>query len=436
VRPRADAFGPGAGRRHASRGRRKELLDTASPRRQGSQSSREMIERPRVLCVFGTRPEAIKMAPIIRALGAPSSELQPVVCVTEQHQEMLGQVLEFFDLCPDHRLGVMRENQTPSEVAARVLERLPAVLDEVRPGAVLVQGDTTTTVAAALAAFYARVPVGHVEAGLRTHRLDSPFPEEANRQLTSVIARWHFAATPRARDHLLRERVPASQIVVTGNPVVDALLWAVERLGAPGREPQVDEARRLILVTAHRRESFGAPFIELCTALRQLVDRNPDVEVAYPVHLNPQVQEPVRRMLGCHPRVHLLPPVAYSGLVDLLRRCHFVLTDSGGIQEEAPSLGKPVLVLRDTTERVEGIAAGSARLVGTSRTRILGEAERLLRDPRAYAAMALAHNPYGDGRASERIVQVLSGALGGRTTPEPVAIRMPRPGPATQPSAS
>jgi UDP-N-acetylglucosamine 2-epimerase len=369
--------------------------------------------RPRILCVFGTRPEAIKLAPVVQALRGPASGLEPVVCVTEQHQEMLDQVLEFFDLAPDHRLAVMGENQTPSEVAARVLERLPPVLDAERPAAVLVQGDTTTTLAAALAAFYAGVPVGHVEAGLRTGRLDAPFPEEANRRITTQITRWHFAATVEARDNLLREHVPEAAIVVTGNPVVDALRWAVQRLGGRrmGAALPGDPSRRLLLVTAHRRESFGAPFVELCAALRALVERNPDVELAYPVHLNPHVQAPVRRALAGHPRIHLLPPVTYWELVDLLRHCHLVLTDSGGIQEEAPTLGKPVLVMRDTTERPEGIAAGTAKLVGTSRRRIVEETERLLRDPAAYEAMARAHNPYGDGRASERIMQVLRGAL-------------------------
>jgi len=372
-----------------------------------------VVDRPRILCVFGTRPEAIKMAPVIHALAAPSSGLEPVVCVTDQHREMLDQVLRFFDVAPDHRLGVMRPGQTPSEVAARVLERVPAVIDDVRPAAVLVQGDTTTTVAAALSAFHAHVPVGHLEAGLRTNRLDSPFPEEANRRLTAVMARWHFAPTPKARENLLREHVTASHIVVTGNPGVDALLWAVERLGDRQIGPRLpaDARRRLVLVTAHRRESFGAPFVELCRALRELAERNPDVELVYPVHLNPQVQAPVRRILRDHPRIHLLPPVGYVELVDLLRRCHLVLTDSGGIQEEAPSLGKPVLVLRETTERGEGIAAGTARLVGTSRRRIVAETERLLSDAAAYEAMARAHNPYGDGRASERIVGVLRHAL-------------------------
>jgi len=369
--------------------------------------------RPRILCVFGTRPEAIKMAPVVQALRAAPSGLEPVVCVTEQHREMLDQVLGFFDLEPDHRLAVMEENQTPSEVAARVLERLPRVLEAERPAAVLVQGDTTTTMAASLAAFHAGIPVGHIEAGLRTGRLDSPFPEEANRRITTQIARWHFAATVQARDNLLREHVPAPAIVVTGNPVVDALQWAVRRLGdrRAGATLPSDPSRRLLLVTAHRRESFGTPFVELCAALRTVVERNPDVELAYPVHLNPHVQAPVQRALSGHPRIHLLPPVTYAELVDLLRHCHLVLTDSGGIQEEAPALGKPVLVLRDTTERPEGIAAGTARLVGTSRRRIVDETERLLRDPAAYEGMARAHNPYGDGRASERILGVLRGAL-------------------------
>jgi UDP-N-acetylglucosamine 2-epimerase len=336
---------------------------------------------------------------------------------------MLDQVLAFFDLHPEHRLAVMCRDQTPSEVAARVLDRLPRVLDEVRPAAVLVQGDTTTTMAAALAAFHARVPVGHVEAGLRTNRLDAPFPEEANRQLTTKITRWHFAPTAEARANLLDERVPASRIAVTGNTVVDSLRWAVERLGERRVGPALpaDPAFRLILVTAHRRESFGAPLVELCEALRKLVDRNPDVELAYPVHLNPHVQEPVRRMLG-HPRIHLLPPLSYPELVDLLRRSCLVLTDSGGIQEEAPSLGKPVLVLRDTTERPDGIAAGTARLVGTSGRRIVAETERLLRDRRAYDAMGRAHNPYGDGRASDRIVRVLRRAL----VPRALSIVAPR----------
>jgi len=375
-----------------------------------------------VLCVFGTRPEAIKMAPVIRALESHPGALRASVCVTNQHQEMLDQVLDVFDLQPDHRLGVISEDQSPTQVARRVLERMPAVFAAVRPAAVLVQGDTTTTFAAALAAFYARIPVGHVEAGLRTYRKDAPFPEELNRQMTTALAEWHFAPTDWARDNLLHAGVPADRIAVTGNPVIDTLQWTVRDLEAhPGTAlPFPDNGRKLLLVTAHRRESFGAPFLQMCGALRALVERNPDVELVYPVHLNPNVQRPVRSILGGLERVHLLSPLDYRTFVDLLRRSHFVLTDSGGIQEEAPALGKPVLVMRDTTERPEGVNAGTARLVGTSHDRIVGEAERLLRDPAAYAAMAEAHNPYGDGTAGKRIVDVLASALGADVAAEPM----------------
>lgn len=349
------------------------------------------------------------MGPVVRALAGYG--LRPVVCVTDQHQEMLDQVLQLFEVKPDYRLGVMRDGQTPTQVAAAILDRLPAVLSAVRPAAVLVQGDTTTTFAAALAAFYARVPVGHVEAGLRTHRLDAPFPEEANRQLTTTLTSWHFAPTAWARDNLLRAGVPAERVEVTGNPVIDALHWIVARAGeAVPAELESINGRRLVLVTAHRRENFGRPFDELCGALRTLVERNPDVEMVYPVHLNPNVQEPVRRVLAGVERIHLLPPVDYLTLVGLLRRAYLVVTDSGGIQEEAPAFGKPVLVLRETTERPEGVEAGTARLVGTARDRILGEAERLLRDEQAYREMAQAHNPYGDGRAGERIAEMVARA--------------------------
>ncbi len=365
-----------------------------------------------ILCVFGTRPEAIKMAPVVRALAARPGEFRPIVCVTNQHQEMLDQVLEIFELRVEHGLQVMTSGQTPNDVTVRVLERLPPVLAATRPAAVLVQGDTTTTFAAALAAFYARVPVGHVEAGLRTYRKDSPFPEELNRQMTTVLADWHYAPTDWARDNLLRAGVAADAITMTGNPVTDALHWIADKVGN-GRDvvPALRPDSRMILVTAHRRENFGAPFVEMCEALRALVERNPDVELVYPVHLNPNVQEPVRRILGERERVHLLAPVDYAALVSLLKGAELVLTDSGGIQEEAPSLGKPVLVMRDTTERPEGVRAGTAKLVGTSKDRILAESETLLRDPAAYAAMAQAHNPYGDGHAGEHIADALAAAL-------------------------
>ena len=370
-------------------------------------------DRRPVLVVFGTRPEAIKMAPVVKALQA-SRALRPVVCVTEQHQEMLAQVLTFFGLEPEVRLGVMAPGQSPSQVAARILERLPAVFQAVAPAAVLVQGDTTTTLAAALAAFHDRIPVGHVEAGLRTYRLDSPFPEEMNRQVVTRLARWHFPPTAWAAANLEREGVAASAVHVVGNPVIDALEWAVGHLGAhrnsvlPGLETG---GRKLVLVTAHRRESFGEPFEALCAGLRSVVERNPEVELVYPVHLNPAVQEPVRRELGGVARVHLIAPLAYWELVDLLRRSYLVVTDSGGIQEEAPTLGKPVVVLRETTERPEGVAAGTAVLVGTGTAGIVGAVEKLLRDPEVYRRMATTHNPYGDGHTAERIVAVLEGSL-------------------------
>jgi UDP-N-acetylglucosamine 2-epimerase (non-hydrolysing) len=364
----------------------------------------------KVLCVFGTRPEAIKMAPVVRALERDPSGLQPVVCVTDQHQQMLDQVLDIFGIEPAHRLGIMRDGQSLNEVAARVLDRLPAVIEAERPVAMLVQGDTTTSFASSLAAFHARVPVGHVEAGLRTYRKDAPFPEELNRQMTTSIAEWHFAPTDWSRDNLLRAGVAAEKIAVTGNPVIDALQWIAES-AAMGDGAHTGNGRRMILITAHRRENFGKPFADLCHALRDLVERNQDVELVYPVHLNPNVQEPVRRILGSLDRIRLLPPVDYLEFVRLLKRAYLVLTDSGGIQEEAPALGKPVLVMRDTTERPEGVDAGTARLVGTSRERIVGETETLLRDAAAYQAMARAHNPYGDGRAGERIAAFLAREL-------------------------
>jgi len=368
-----------------------------------------------ILCVFGTRPEAIKMAPVVRALAARSAEFRPVVCVTNQHQEMLDQVLDLFELHAEHSLQVMTSGQTPNDVTVRVLERLPPVLASVRPAAVLVQGDTTTTFAAALAAFYARIPIGHVEAGLRTWRKDSPFPEELNRQMTTVLADWHYAPTDWARDNLLRGGVAPDTVTVTGNPVTDALHWIADKVG-DGADvvPALRPTSRMILVTAHRRENFGAPFVQMCEAMRAVVERHPDVELVYPVHLNPNVQEPVRRILADRERIHLLAPVDYASLVALLKRCTLVLTDSGGIQEEAPSLGKPVLVMRDTTERPEGVEAGTAKLVGTDRANIVAEADRLLRDPAAYAAMAHAHNPYGDGHAGECIVETLAVAFAGR----------------------
>ncbi len=363
----------------------------------------------RILSIFGTRPEAIKLAPVIRELERHPQKVRSRVCVTAQHREMLDQVLDLFGIVPDVDLDLMRPNQTPSQVAAAVLEQLDAVLQKERPDWVLVQGDTTTVLAASLAAYHRRVRVGHVEAGLRTRDKWRPFPEEMNRRLADHLSDLHFAPTEQARQNLLREGLPDETIHVTGNPVIDALLEIAGRPWEPlaghpfSRLPQ---DRRLVLVTAHRRESFGRPLLQICAALRHLARRD-DLHLVYPVHRNPNVWEPVHRELGAEPGITLLPPVDYGELVYLLKRCTLVLTDSGGIQEEAPALGKPVLVLRERTERPEGIEAGVARLVGTDPQRIVAEAGRLLDDPQAYEAMARAVNPYGDGHAAERIVAAL-----------------------------
>lgn len=357
-----------------------------------------------VLTIFGTRPEAVKLAPVVREL-ARRPGLRARVCVTAQHREQLDQVLAAFRIAPDRDLDLMRPGQALPDLTARILTSVSAALAEERPDVVLVQGDTTTVMAAALAAFYDRIPVGHVEAGLRTDDRYSPFPEEINRRLAGALATWHFAPTPRAAAALRREGVPEGAIHVTGNTAIDALL-AILAETAPPPFPFLGE-RRLILVTAHRRENFGPPMAACFAALRAIVERNPDVELAYPVHLNPQVQEPARRILGGHDRIHLLPPADYAAFAHLMARATLIITDSGGIQEEAPTLGKPTLVMRRETERPEAIEAGTARLVGTDPARIVGEAERLLRDPDAYAAMARVANPFGDGHAAARIVDVI-----------------------------
>ena len=371
----------------------------------------------RVLAVFGTRPEAIKMAPVVNALRGRPDRFICVVCVTAQHREMLDPVLGLFSIAPDHDLNIMRPGQGLHDVTAAVLRQLPAVLEMELPDLVLVHGDTTTTMAAALAAYYARIPVGHVEAGLRTGNKYAPFPEEINRKVTGAIADLHFAPTETSRGNLLREGVPAGAIVVTGNTVIDALLSVADRLrGDPalGRRleqefPFLDPSRKLVLVTGHRRENFGGGFERICEALSEIAERRPSAEILYPVHLNPNVREPVRRILGVgrHPNVHLIEPVDYLPFVHLMMRCHLVVTDSGGIQEEAPSFGKPVLVLREVTERPEAVAAGTVRLVGTDRARIVAETLRLLDDPEAYGAMSAARNPYGDGKAALRVADFL-----------------------------
>lgn len=368
----------------------------------------------RVLSVFGTRPEAIKMAPVIRGLEAGTDRFQSLICVSAQHRDMLDQVLEVFGLKADHDLAIMTPGQSPAGVAALVLERLPPLLRELRPDVLLVQGDTMTTFAASLAAYLERIPSCHVEAGLRTGNRYHPFPEEMNRVLTTRLADLHFAPTATARDRLLAEGVPPDTVLLTGNTVIDALLATV-RPDYQFRTPALaalDARARLVLVTTHRRESFGAPLRSTCSAIADLVARFPDIEVVLPVHPNPNVKETVEAVLCDAPRVHLIPPVDYLEFVHLMARAHLILTDSGGVQEEAPSLGKPVLVLRETTERPEGVEAGTAVLVGTDRQRIVETASRLLSSAEDYRRMANAVSPYGDGRASERIVAALERRYG------------------------
>ena len=378
----------------------------------------------RVLSVFGTRPEAIKMAPLVRALSA-DPRFHAEVCVTAQHRDMLDQALRLFEITPDYDLNLMRPGQTLHALTARIVEGLAAVFAQSRPEVVLVHGDTTTCLAASLAAFYSQIPAAHVEAGLRTGDLSAPFPEEANRVLCDRLARWHFAPTEGSAAVLRAEGCPPARVIVTGNTVIDALLWVRDRvralpLDADGpvfgaaaplfHAPEVP----LLLVTGHRRESFGQGFRDICAALRTLALRHPELRVVYPVHLNPNVQAPVNELLSDLPNVILLAPLDYRPFVRLMDRATVILTDSGGIQEEAPSLGKPVLVMREVTERPEGLASGTVRLVGTDPARIVAEVEALLLDPDARQAMARRHNPYGDGQASARILDALAGELGPR----------------------
>lgn len=372
----------------------------------------------KVLLVFGTRPEAIKMAPVIKELQKHPDRFQTLVCVTAQHRQMLDQVLNLFEIKPDFDLDIMKPGQDLFDVTCNVLQGLKRVLGEVQPDIVLVHGDTTTAMAATIASYYHRIPVGHVEAGLRTHDKYAPFPEEINRRVVGAIADLHFAPTPASRDNLLREGVCSENIFITGNTVVDELLAVSERLGEDAElRGRLDEhfsflhaGKKLLLVTGHRRENFGSGFENICMALADIARGHSDVEILYPVHLNPDVQEPVRRHLGdgTLPNIHLMEPVDYLQFVYLMNRSYFVITDSGGVQEEEPSLGKPVLVMRDTTERPEAVGAGSVKLVGTHREVIVAEATKLLTDPEAYRKMCLARNPYGDGKASERIAKIVS----------------------------
>ena len=369
----------------------------------------------KILAVFGTRPEAIKMAPVIRAL---EGNFDVKICVTAQHRQMLDQVLELFKIIPDYDLDIMQPGQDLFDITSNVLLRMKTVLKTEKPDFVLVHGDTTTSMATAMAAFYLQIPVGHVEAGLRTYDVNSPFPEEFNRQITSRIATLHFAPTKISRQNLLDEKVPDSQIYVTGNTVIDALFSLVKRARASDfsniilkkmtfLNQENKEKPRIILVTGHRRENFGLGFEGICCALRVIANENPNVQIIYPVHLNPNVKEPVNRILSNLSNVHLVEPMEYLSFIKLMDLSYLILTDSGGIQEEAPSLGKPVLVMRDMTERPEALEAGTVKLVGTNKNQIVKMVNRLLTDSAFYMRMSKAHNPYGDGKASGIICDIL-----------------------------
>jgi UDP-N-acetylglucosamine 2-epimerase (non-hydrolysing) len=377
----------------------------------------------RVLFIFGTRPEAIKLAPVIKELEKHPETFTSVVCVTAQHREMLNQVLETFNITPDYDLDIMQDNQSLYDITVKGLQAIKAVMENEKPDLVIVQGDTTTTFVGALAAFYERIPVGHVEAGLRTNDKYKPFPEEINRRLTTHIADLHFAPTQKAKQNLLKEGINEENIFVTGNTVIDALLMVIEKQSTTEAQKRWDDYfvnnfdisfnndKRHILVTGHRRENFGPGFEDICSALKEIAMSQKGIDIIYPVHLNPNVQKPVRRILGGMQNVFLIPPLDYEPFVYLMKNSYLILTDSGGVQEEAPSLGKPVLVMRETTERPEAVEAGTVRLVGTDKKRIVEEASKLLADSEAYNAMSMTHNPYGDGKASTRIVETLNGYL-------------------------
>ncbi|WP_269432990.1 non-hydrolyzing UDP-N-acetylglucosamine 2-epimerase [Colwellia sp. TT2012] len=369
----------------------------------------------KVLTVFGTRPEAIKMAPLVHALDK-DDRFEAKVCVTAQHREMLDQVLELFKITPDYDLNLMKAGQTLPEITSRIILELTPVLKEFKPDIVLVHGDTATTFAASLAAYYEQIAVGHVEAGLRTGNIYSPWPEEGNRKLTGALTKFHFAPTATSKENLLKENYSAADIYVTGNTVIDALLLVKKQIEhdtdlkqtLAAQFPMLDKSKKLILVTGHRRESFGGGFERICEALAITAKTHPDCQILYPVHLNPNVQEPVNRILKNVANIHLIEPQSYLPFVYLMNEAHIILTDSGGIQEEAPSLGKPVLVMRDTTERPEAIASGTVKLVGTEINKITDALSLLLTNEEAYNAMSFAHNPYGDGEACKRICDILA----------------------------
>lgn len=376
-----------------------------------------------IMLTFGTRPEAIKMAPLVREFRKYPEKFKTTVCVTGQHRQMLAQVLDIFGIIPDYDLNIMKSGQDLYDVTARVLTGMRDILTSNAPDMVLVHGDTTTSTAAALAAFYRQIPVGHIEAGLRTHNIYSPWPEEMNRQLTGRIASWHFSPTPLSRENLLRENIPGERILVTGNTVIDALYMVVERINTDHNlrkslekgllqagydTSRLEGGRRLVLITGHRRENFGTGFINICEAIKELTHRFPEVDFVYPMHLNPNVRQPIHKVFGDSLQglgnMFFIEPLEYLSFVLLMERSCLVLTDSGGIQEEAPGLGKPVLVMRDTTERPEAVEAGTVRLVGTDYGRITSEVSALLNDSAVYESMSKAVNPYGDGQACPRIV--------------------------------
>lgn len=376
------------------------------------------------MLVFGTRPEAIKMAPLVKVLQSDSEDFKTVVCVTGQHREMLDQVLEIFDIIPDYDLNIMKQGQDLYDVTASVLLGMREVIEKVNPDIILVHGDTTTSTAAALSAYYRQIPVGHIEAGLRTHNIYSPWPEEMNRQLTGRIAALNFAPTSLSRQNLINEGIPENKIFITGNTVIDSLYMVIERLGESNVAQQVMnqtsskgydlnriDTRKAVLITGHRRENFGEGFINICNAIKTLSERFPMVDFIYPMHLNPNVRKPIHEIFGEDPssydNLFFIEPLEYLPFVNLMNKASIVLTDSGGIQEEAPGLGKPVLVMRDTTERPEALDAGTVKLVGTDYEKIVEEVTRLLTDEEEYKKMSMAVNPYGDGHACERIISVL-----------------------------
>ncbi len=375
----------------------------------------------KVLIVFGTRPEAIKMVPLVKEFEKNINDFDMKVCVTAQHREMLDQVLEMFDIKPDYDLNIMKPGQDLFDVTSNVLLGLKNVLNDFNPDIVLVHGDTTTTSSASLAAFYNKIKVGHVEAGLRTGDLYSPWPEEANRQITGVLANYHFAPTTTSANNLLKENKNPKDIVVTGNTVIDALFLALDKIEkndelkskiieSINSQYELKDNKKIILVTGHRRENFGDGFINICEALKTIALNNPDIDIVYPVHLNPNVQKPVKEILSNTSNVYLINPLQYEQFIYMMNKSYFIITDSGGVQEEAPSLGKPVLVMRDTTERPEAVEAGTVKLVGTNKESIINEAQKLLDDENEYNTMSKAHNPYGDGKACERIINFIKEA--------------------------